>query len=377
MTTYRRFGSGIVLVAGLLGLFAAPDQAAGQGEHLDRGESGFGVRGGVSFSEDSSGFGLTLDYLVAGILDLGISVGRGGLDEEEVGTEISFTSISPSMGVYVLKQAPEIPISCYVEAGYLKATYSGDALDELNWDMTASGWGLAGSIFGRMPLSPEAVLIPRVGVSHASIEGKIEDRFGDSISNEEATTSFDLGLSFGFDLSSDSVFFISPGLSFGDETTTFSVNIGFAVDTTPRKSNWGSRTKPERRSQWRPPSRSTSPQEPAQSDTQEPIHPPLSAQPNGDRISEETVLKMQEMALELTTIETVNFTAEQINRVAQVFKVPPGSVKTFRWGRSMAAKGHPHAGSIWFRIEYGDEPYRATEILRVSPTGIVLERMKK
>lgn len=371
-------------MAAILLLAIATKAADGQGTFLQMGESGVGINGGFELFDDGSAFDVGIGYSVMGILDIGVEVAKGNIDDKELGTDIGFTALSPSLGVHVMKQSEEVPISFYIEGGYLTGTYSADFLDELDWDMTVSGWGIGGSVFGRIPLSSEAELIPRIGVTHTSMEGEIKDRVGDSISNDDASTSFDVGVSFAFKLPPKTILFISPGLNFGEESTTFGVDIGFVFNTTPKKSRRTTSRKygltpppqeePERREWHRSP---VDPPESRGPETQESTAASQVESADGEQVPEATLLMMSEGVPALTTINAMDLGSEQLSAIAQVFKVPPTSIKTFRWGKSAAPAGHPLAGSTWYRIESGEEPYQATEILKVGATGDVIERTKK
>jgi hypothetical protein len=371
-------------MAAILLLAIATKAADGQGTFLQMGESGVGINGGFELLDDGSAFGVGIGYSVIGVLDMGVEVAKGNIDDKELGTDISFTGLSPSLGVHVLKQSEEIPFSFYVEGGYLKGTYSADFLDELDWDMTASGWGIGGSVFGRIALSSEAELIPSIGVTHTSTEVEIKDRLGDSISNDDASTSFDVGVSFAFKLPPQTILFISPGLNFGEESTTFGVDVGFVFNTTPKKSK---RTTPRKSGLTPPPQveqkrrewHRSPPDLPESRDpeTQESVAASQVESVSGERIPEATLLVMSEGVPVLTTVNAMDLGSEQLSAIAQAFKVPPSSIKTFRWGKSAAPAGHPHAGSFWYRIEYGEEAYHATEMIRIGPLGGIIKRTKE
>ncbi|MBT7913119.1 hypothetical protein HN588_04335 [Candidatus Bathyarchaeota archaeon] len=366
-------------------LAIATKAADGQGTFLQMGESGVGINGGFELLDDGSAFGVGIGYSVIGVLDMGVEVAKGNIDDKELGTDISFTALSPSLGVHVLKQSEEVPISFYIEGGYLKGTYSADFLDELDWDVTASGWGIGGSVFGRIPLSPEAELIPMIGIAHASTEVEIKDRFGDSVSNDDASTSFDVGVSFAFKLPPKTILFISPGLNFGEESTTFGVDIGFVFNTTPKKKSRRTTSRkygltpppleePKRREWHRSP---VDPPESRDPETQESTAASQVESVDGEQVPEATLLMMSEGVPVLTTINAMDLGSEQLSAIAQAFKVPPSSIKTFRWGKSAAPAGHPHAGSFWYRIEYGEEAYHATEMIRIGPLGGIIKRTKE
>jgi len=348
-------------------LCMVPGRVAGQGEYVGPGQSGLGVRGGLHVLDDGSSLDMNFSYTVSGILDMGVSAGRGNADVEDV--EFKYAGLSPSIGVFVLKQSKEIPISCFLGTSYVRAKYSAAVLDELGLDMTGSGWTFGGSLVREIVLSPETSVLPVFGISHSSLKVKLKERFGDSISNESSGTGFDIGLGFAFQFPSESVFFVSPGVSHGEDNTTFSVNVGFVINTKPQeKVGWSPPTiEVERKRDW-----SQQPSTPQ-------VYPESSATPgiDGERIPVDNLQGMQNIVQPLTSIAAEELTSDQISLVAQFFKVPPGAVKSFRWGKSMAPAGHPQAGSTWYSVEYGDEPYKATETVRVGVAGDIVERQKR
>lgn len=360
--------SWIVAASAIIAWFMAPGRVLAQGEYVGPGQSGLGVRGGLSVFDNGSSFDMNFNYTVSGILDVGISAGRGNVDVDEVGTKFKYTGLSPNVGVFVLKQSKEIPISCFLGSSYVKAKYSADILDELNLDMTASGWIFGGSLVREIILSPETSVIPAFGLSHSNLKVKLKERFGDSISNEGTGTNFNFGLGFAFQFPSESVFFVNPTVSHGEDNTTFSVNVGFVINTTPhRDMGWSSPTVEVERKWER---------------NQQPLTPPIAENPvtigvSGEKIPAETLQGMQKIVQPLTSVTVEGLTSDQISLVAQVFKVPPDAIKVFRWGKSMAPAGHPQAGSTWYSLEYGDEPYKATEVIKVGVTGEIIERQKR
>jgi hypothetical protein len=99
--------------------------------------------------------------------------------------------------------------------------------------------------------------------------------------------------------------------------------------------------------------------------------------PVSKAISTSVLARLQEICSRLTTIRASELDSSQLLMIAETFQLPADELLSFRWGESMAGKSHPHAGSTWYRIEYGDVAHKTAETIRVASTGEVIERSEE
>lgn len=219
-----------LLFISLLFLFGVNSLLA-QGAFLDKGKSGFGVGAAFSTNEDISGFGGAASYSFVGIVDLGLFVGRFSLEEKLAGYDVSATAISPFINVHVIKQDEDIPLSIAIGGSYEADSYSSEALDILNWELTGSYFSFGGSIYGNIPISETGKIQPSLGVSYVTGESEVKDNSGNSVTTDDNITNFDIALSIFFKTSSSTIFRITPVVGFNKDNTTFALGAGFIFST--------------------------------------------------------------------------------------------------------------------------------------------------
>ena len=203
----------------------------GQGAYLDRGQSGFGIDGGFATNEDVTGISGSVGYSVNGIFDFGIGVKSFSFDQKLLGADLGATAISPSITFYALKQNDEIPLSFAIGAGYDWLTYSCDALDDYNVDMTGGFFSVGGSLFGYSKVSESFRIQPSVGFTYVTGEVKLEDSDGNEETEKDDTTVFNLGLGLAFNNSQKNIFVIFSCVGISEGTTTFGVSLSFIFGT--------------------------------------------------------------------------------------------------------------------------------------------------
>lgn len=215
------------MIVALFCAYILPIDLYSQGKYLERGMGGFGVSTGFSSNDDATAFKFSGGYSIDGIFDIGLTVGRVSFDDFGTITDLKATGIVPQVSMHLLKRTPEMPISIVIGGGYEKDLFSSDALDEFDLDMT--GWAVSGggAVFATINASPTMILMPTVGFSYTHAEVKIEDNVGNSIVDDDNSTSFSFGLSFVFNLQSNNVIYLDPNVSVGDNNTTIGFSIGF------------------------------------------------------------------------------------------------------------------------------------------------------
>ena len=362
-TRHLRKWSGIVILSVI---FIVPAEILSQGAYVQRGVSAFGISGGASFDEDGSGVGLDMGYSINGLMDISAGLAKYSVDESELGFELSNTGVGPSFTFYPLKQSPDVPMSLALGLGYVKQWVSSDALDAANLEFTASSWVFGVNIFSSIQTSPTVNLIPSLGISHALNELKVKNTnrnssyYGETESDDSDLTTFSFGLGLSFQLPSAQIFFVEPGISANKDNTTFGIDIGFLFETTPNRPG---RMPNNRRGgfeqELRPQTRNV-----IQDETEV-------------QVTQNMKSTMVEGVPAMTTVAASYLANYQIQAIAQMFKVAPQSIKTFRWGLTRVGPEHVHAGSTWYTIHYDGPGFRATETIRVGRSGKILERVKQ
>lgn len=202
-----------------------------QGAYLDKGQSGFGIGAAFPTNKDISGFGGSASYCFSGIVDLGLFVGRFSLEEQLAGYDVNAIAISPFINIYVIKQDEDIPISIAIGGTYESDSYSSEALDILNWELSGSYFSFGGSIFGNLPISTTGKIQPSIGVSYVTGESKVEDNSGNSVTSDNNITNFDIALSLFFKTSSSTFFRLTPVVAINKNNTTFALGVGAIFST--------------------------------------------------------------------------------------------------------------------------------------------------
>ena len=206
-------------------------------KYFEKGTSGFDISAGFLSNDDMSGFLFFGGYSIESLIDLGLTVGRLSANLENTTDDLYATAIAPHIGIHVLKQTQDIPVSFFLSGTYESDSFSGDVLDDLGWEMTGSGYGFGALLYGVVSSNQNVAIVPSTGVSYTKAKVKLEDIFGNSITEEEDDVSFSIGLGFGFTLHSDQILYLDPNVSFNNQNTTFGISIGMSLPTHKRYIN--------------------------------------------------------------------------------------------------------------------------------------------
>lgn len=215
----------LLLVSALL---ISSQSAGAQGTYLERGTSGLGLSAGYQTNEFANGYMFSIGGSANAMFDLGLNIGRLSWDDNAVG-DLKSTSIEPFLTVHAIKQSETVPLSLALSGGYRWDSYSSDALSDLNVDMNGTAWSLGGSIYRSFPVSPNVNLIPNAGVSYSDAEITMKDDTGESVSASGGVTTFSFAMGFSYTLAGSQQFIVNPQISKDEDTTTFSVDVGFIL----------------------------------------------------------------------------------------------------------------------------------------------------
>ena len=201
-----------------------------QGLIFQRGESGFSAGGGFSINNDVTGISGNLGYTIDGLVNFTGQISHSAPDEGD----ITALSVAPIVTLYPIKYSYETPITIAITGGYMYTTFSGDALDLFNVDLTANTWGLAGGITGHYYISQTGQIMPGFAFEYNETTIKLKDNLGNSIEDTENFSYLILSLGFGFETTATFSFLILPQISFGlggegNDATTFGIgaSLGF------------------------------------------------------------------------------------------------------------------------------------------------------
>ncbi len=218
---------GILLV--LIILLMCSNTAFSQGDFLERGLSGVGLSVGFSSNSDLKGFVGKTGYSASGVLDIEFFVGRVTYDD----LELNALALGPLLTFYAIKQEPDkFPLSISFNLAYERDSYSGDLIEQLDWDMHGDYFSFGINFFGNTNLTPKTIFQPNGSISYITGTTKISDSFGNSESEDSNMTSFGFGFSMFFETAQNSIIRIDPGISINEDRTTFSISVGIILPST-------------------------------------------------------------------------------------------------------------------------------------------------
>jgi len=202
-------------------------EASAQNRYLDEGQSGVGLAGALGQGEDYTQVGAGLTYTVNGRLDFNISVSRSSFDEDEFGEDFSSTVFSPGISAALLRPTDTSVLGVEVGAGYGMASFSGDALDALGWEMSSNAVSAGIDFYLKLSSSPTLQVYPAIGASYVSVSGEIEDSFGNSVDDDVQDVLISGGV--GFLVNRNVV--ITPSFSTFDGSSSWAISLRLMIPT--------------------------------------------------------------------------------------------------------------------------------------------------
>lgn len=190
----------------------------GQGMYIEKGQNGGLVSANYFNGDGFKGVSGDFGYCFGGTFGIGFSLNRSTIDDGD----LSYTSFAPDVSAQVIKPTANSPIGISLMAGYESGSFSSDALDQLNWDMKASGFSIGAKAYVRLVGNSGVEFYPYIGIFHATSEIKIEDAFGNSETEDSDSNPVQFG---GSILMNRSVVF-GAGVSMSDGDSTFSAGAG-------------------------------------------------------------------------------------------------------------------------------------------------------
>ncbi len=138
----------------------------GQGEFLEKGQSGFAVEGYAETAEGNYGLAASAGYSIGGIFDVGISCSKVFLNERDWGPSAEIRGWGPSLALHLIKHSEVVPYSLSVHATYYKQYFQGSNTG-VSWNSAESRTTLLG-VQGlyRFPVGTAAKIIPGAGIAY-------------------------------------------------------------------------------------------------------------------------------------------------------------------------------------------------------------------
>ena len=373
----------------------------------DRSTSALGIAGDFSISDAGEELEMALTIHHHGIVDFGVGLSRGRLNDND----LAYKGFRPQFSYHpVESDRTPLNMSFYTSYGFFR--YSGDRLDDFGISLDGRAWTL-GAKFGVVIEAERIKVLPNIGFENekkkwrrsCAYSNSYENFAGDrvctppsqsnwsSVKDEldanrgplrpplspltsEAVDNFttiSIAMTIAFPPNKNGqVFYFTPSVDVSEESTSFSVNLGLLF--APRNNR--GKQKPTRQGETgRRITEIPSPSSPAMPP---PIPVPARVDPTKPgTLPSSVILSLTQGVPENTAVRVTPQDAEHAESLAQVFKVTPESIRTFRWGNSTAGPGHPHHQTTWFVIEYGDGDYRARETIRIDASGGIIEHVKE
>ena len=160
-------------------LLLAAGTASAQMKFMNDGQSGFGLGIGYLVGENFNGFGGSASYTVRSSWDLGVNVNRLALDDNLTsGTDASATTVTPWFALGLVRPKEASKLGAELQVGYEMDSYSSDALDELQRDMSSNALIGAVSLYMRLDSSPTLTIYPEVNIGYMTGSLDFKDAAG-------------------------------------------------------------------------------------------------------------------------------------------------------------------------------------------------------
>ncbi len=203
--------------------------AFSQGNFLKTGQSGLGVSGALSTNPDVSGFSGTAGFALAGVFDLGLSVGKATYDAVTFG-DLKSTSLVTEIRAYVARQnMSKSPITLSVSVGYASERFSSPDFEPDNLTMRSHSLLVGATVYRDFPLVRKAFVQPYIGVGYASTTTKVSDPTGLTLSSTEGLVALNLGVPLVYSLSARTMAVLQPGVALDKNNVTFAISLGLIV----------------------------------------------------------------------------------------------------------------------------------------------------
>ena len=335
-----------------------------QGRFTTGDASSLGIGAGLGLADNTTALNFTLGASLAGAVDGSVGVSLGNVDEDEFGEDIGSTEFGAGLTVRPTQPTPEFPLLVELSVGASHASLNSDTFDDLQIDLTGTGWSFGLAVGAQLVAGPNMMIVPMFSVSRFDGTAKAEG-FGESIEEDFDNTVISLTTSLVFGSGGPQSFVLSPAMARDDDGIAFGLSamVVFSGDSNvqPRSP----------RARYDEPTRQTYPSTPP---TREPQLAPATVSSAPVRwVRPESLLQITAVVPDWTSAKVEQLSEPVQDALADLFEVPRQSMRTFRHGKSSAPANHAHHGSSWFTISVEDDSYSGTITLIISPDGRVIE----
>lgn len=190
---------------------------------LEKGQHGYMVAGGYTYSSHVHGILLNAGFSYHGEIDLSLGFSR----VEAGGLAPVANAIGLGARVFALKQTSEMPISLVLSASYAHASYSSAYLSRRGREVTGTVVAYGLGISRSLPSASSVKIVPAIVVTRAKAKANTRSGFGGPLrTEEEAVTIFTLEVIFGFRDGKRGIIFLNPAVSSDGEIITLNLSAG-------------------------------------------------------------------------------------------------------------------------------------------------------
>jgi len=162
-------------------------------------------------------------YVFQGKFELGVDYLIGSYkDDSDSYYDYDMSGFAFDLGYHI--KNPAYPVNIALVGAYMTMSMDADYLDELEWKVSGNGTGIGAELYKSVIKTETYELIPFVGFHSMTINTKIEDSYGDSLEEDEESTS----VSFGVGIKLNNLI-VQPTISQSDGESDFSVTFGMIL----------------------------------------------------------------------------------------------------------------------------------------------------
>lgn len=180
------------------------------------------IVGGFSTNKSTNNIGGFFGYNITPALSLGFDFTHISIKN----VDLSANRILPAVLFYPIQQSQKIPVTVYAQAAYFYGSFSSAELDNLGFSLSSYGFNFGFGISSEQIISNTFSIIPGAGVEYIVSESKIEDSFGNSITESSTNTAFNINAMFVLGASDNVFVYTLPFLSIAEGETSPGISFG-------------------------------------------------------------------------------------------------------------------------------------------------------
>ena len=132
-------------------------------------------------------------YVFQGKFELGVDYLIGSYkNDSDSYYDYDMSGFAFDLGYHI--KNPAYPVNIALVGAYMTMSMDADYLDELEWKVSGNGTGIGAELYKSVIKTETYELIPFVGYHSITINTKIEDSYGDSLEEDDESTSVSFGV---------------------------------------------------------------------------------------------------------------------------------------------------------------------------------------